>query len=273
MNVSKGDTEFLDLPGGRLAYSVDGPQDGLLVVCAHGMGDTRAAYRHLTPRLTEAGYRVAVVDVRGHGESSADWPSYAPEHVAGDLLALVRHLGGPAVLVGSSSSTAAVTWAAADSPGDVAGAVLISPFVRDAQLNFFMRAAQGLVLRSPRLWGVYYRTLFPNTKPADLGDHVRRLRAVLAEPGRMAATRGVIEPTEVRWTERAGDVHRPVLIMMGTRDPDFPDPEEEARMAVDLMAPAARLAMIEGSGHYPYQDMPGATAEAIRQFLLETVSA
>jgi pimeloyl-ACP methyl ester carboxylesterase len=273
MSISKSETRFLDLPGGRLAYSVEGPQDGPLVVCAHGMGDTRAAYRHLTPLLTDAGRRVAVVDVRGHGESSTGWASYAPEHVAGDLLALVRHLGGPAVLVGSSSSTAAATWAAADSPVDVTGLVLISPFVDDPKLSLVLRAAQGLVTHSPLLWGMYYRSLFPTVKPADLDDHLRHLRTTLRQPGRMAATRGVVAPTETRWTERTGDVRCPVLVVMGTRDPDFPDPEKEARLAVDLMAPLARLSMIEGSGHYPYQDMPGPTAEAIREFLQETVSA
>jgi pimeloyl-ACP methyl ester carboxylesterase len=185
----------------------------------------------------------------------------------------VRHLGGPAVLVGSSSSTAAAPWAAVDSPSDVTALVLISPFVRDAQLSLFQRAAKGAVTHLPRLWTMYYKSLFPNVKPADLDDHLRHLRTTLAEPGRMAAARAVIDPVEIHWTERARQVGCPVLVVMGTRDPDFPDPEKEARLAVDLMAPVARLSMIEGSGHYPYQDMPGPTAEAIREFLLEIVSA
>ncbi|MFC0554706.1 alpha/beta fold hydrolase [Planotetraspora thailandica] len=271
--MTLSETRFLDVPGGTIAYGVTGPENGPLVVCAHGMGDTRAAYRLLAPPLVQSGFRVATVDVRGHGESSTGWASYAPEEVAKDLLALVRHLGGPAVLVGSSSSTAAGPWAAKMAPDDVAGLVLISPFVRDAQLSWFLRAAQGAVTHSPLLWTMYYKSLFPVIEPADLGAHLRHLKATLKQRGRMAATRGVIAPTPVRWTEPAKDVRCPVLVVMGDRDPDFPNPEEEARMAVDLMAPVARLAMIDGSGHYPYQDRPEATTEVIRAFLKESVSA
>ncbi len=67
-------TEFLDVEGGRIAYEVTG--EGPLVVLAHGMGDNRNAYRFLIPALTEAGYRVAATDLRGHGESSTGWSSY-----------------------------------------------------------------------------------------------------------------------------------------------------------------------------------------------------
>ena len=56
-------TEFLDMPGGRLAYDLTG--QGPLVVCVPGMGDIRATFRHLVPRLAQAGYRVATMDLRG----------------------------------------------------------------------------------------------------------------------------------------------------------------------------------------------------------------
>ena len=50
-------TEFLDVPGGRIAYEVTG--SGPLVVLSHGIGDRRQAYRFLAPVLAQAGYRVA----------------------------------------------------------------------------------------------------------------------------------------------------------------------------------------------------------------------
>ena len=66
-------TEFADIEGGRIAYDVTG--QGPLVVLSHGIGDRRQAYRFLAPRLAQAGYRVAVADLRGHGESSMGWKS------------------------------------------------------------------------------------------------------------------------------------------------------------------------------------------------------
>ncbi|CAA9437703.1 MAG: Putative hydrolase [uncultured Pseudonocardia sp.] len=66
----------------------------------------------------------------GCGESSAKWPSYSRTDIAGDLLALVRHLGGPAVLVGHSISGGAATIAAAGAPGAISGIVELAPFTR-----------------------------------------------------------------------------------------------------------------------------------------------
>lgn len=64
-------TEHLTVDAGSIAYEVEGT--GPLIVLAHGMGDSRAAYRPLVPHLLEAGYRVASVDLRGCGESSTEW--------------------------------------------------------------------------------------------------------------------------------------------------------------------------------------------------------
>ncbi|MGK5743023.1 alpha/beta fold hydrolase [Micromonospora sp. URMC 103] len=258
-------------PGGRVAYEVHGA--GPLVVLSHGMGENRGSFRHLVPLLVAAGYRVAAVDVRGHGESSAGWPTYAPAEVGGDLLAVVRALGGaPAVLVGSSSSAAAVVFAAADAPELVAGIVQIGAFVDRAKPNPVMRLAQAVVLRSPRLFGRFHRTLFPVTRPTDDAAHRRALVANLREPGRMAAVRGVVAPAEPHWTARTAEVRQPVLVLMGARDPDFPDPGAEARAARRLFA-TAEARMIAESGHYPHADQPERTAEQLTAFLAVVTGA
>ena len=197
--------------GGTIAYEVHG--SGPLVVLSHGMGENRAAFRHLTPRLVAAGYRVASVDVRGHGDSSPHWPTYAPEQVGGDLLAVVRALGGePATLVGSSSSAAAWSSPPPRRPDLVSGIVQIGAFVGTPKPNPLMRVAQAAVLRSPRLFGLFHRTLFPCGRPADDAAYRKELVAKLR--GRMAAVRGVIAPADPHWTARAPEVRRPVLVLM-----------------------------------------------------------
>ncbi|MGC4784169.1 alpha/beta fold hydrolase [Micromonospora zamorensis] len=251
--------------GGHIAYEAHG--QGPLVVLVHGMGENRASFRHLTPLLVAAGYRVASVDVRGHGESSAGWPTYAPAEVGADLLAVVRDLdAGPAVLVGSSSGAAAVVFAATDAPELVSGIVQIGAFVGQPKLNPLLRLTQAAVLRSPRLFGRFHNTLFPVHRPADDAAYRRSMVANLREPGRMAATRGVIAPAEPRWTARAPQVRQPVLVLMGSRDPDFPDPGAQARAARRLFR-TAEARMIEESGHYPHADRPQRTAEELLGFL------
>ena len=88
----------------------------------------------------------------------------------------------------------------------------------------------------------------------------------------MAATRGVIAPVVPHWTARTRDVRQPVLVLMGTKDPDFPDPGAEARAARRLFA-IAEARMIGDSGHYPHADQPAATAAALVEFLAVTAGA
>src|ERR1700721_2060796 len=128
-------TEFLDIKGVRIAYDVAG--EGPLIVLSHGIGDHRQVFRFLVPELVRAGFRVAAADMRGHGESSeGDWKSISRTDVAGDLVALIRHLGGgPAVIVGNSLSGGAATVAAATAPDLVSGVVEIGPFTRKVQYS------------------------------------------------------------------------------------------------------------------------------------------
>ncbi|MGC5050189.1 alpha/beta fold hydrolase [Micromonospora sp. DT48] len=260
-------TSFVACADGRIAYEVHG--QGPLVVLSHGMGENRRSYRHLIPLLVAAGYRVASVDVRGHGDSTTGWPSYTPAEVGGDLLAVVRDLGGgPAVLVGNSSSGAAVVFAATEAPESVNGIVLVGAFVNQPKLNPFMRLAMVVVLHSPRLFGLFHRTLFPVHRPADDAQYRRQLVAALRRPGRMAPLRGVIHPVEPHWTSLAAQVRQPVLVLMGTRDPDFSDPGAEARAARRLF-PVAEARMITEAGHYPHADRPEAMAHELVAFLAE----
>jgi pimeloyl-ACP methyl ester carboxylesterase len=96
-------TEQLSMGKNHIAYDLIG--EGPLVLLAHGMGDSRHSYRFLAPALASSGFRVANVDLRGSGDSSLNWDGYSRTDMAGDLVALVRHLGGPAVIVGQSISS------------------------------------------------------------------------------------------------------------------------------------------------------------------------
>jgi pimeloyl-ACP methyl ester carboxylesterase len=270
-------TEFLDVPGGRIAYDVTG--SGPLVVLSHGIGVRRHDYRFLAPMLAQAGYRVATADLRGHGESSMGWASITRTDVAGDLAALIGHLGGPAVIVGHSISGGAATIAAATRPDLVAGIVQINPFTRKVQYSlggllrirryrrcvFLLGGTQ--VFRSLGLFMRYVNLAYP-ARPADYDGYMAALAAKLREPGRMAEFMKTFKSTPADAEKQLPNVKRPALVIMGTLDPDFADPQAEGDAIVAAMpAGAGTAAMVGGAGHYIHAQSPDAVAELVIPFL------
>jgi pimeloyl-ACP methyl ester carboxylesterase len=276
-------TEFLDREGGRLSYDVIG--DGPLVVLSPGMGDLRQSYRFLAPQLAAAGYRVASVDMRGHGDSSLGWPSITRTDVAGDILAVIRHLGGPAVIVGQSLSGGAATIAAAGEPGLVAGIVEINPFTRVPKLDIMAmlrvrRCRRGYppligtqIFHSLRLWRSYLNVAYP-TKPADWSEYLATLTAKLREPGRMAEFMKTGKSTPADAEAQLPSVQCPALIIMGAEDPDFPDPAGEGEAVVAaLPAGLGATAVIPGAGHYAHAQTPDQVAALVIPFLAKNARA
>jgi pimeloyl-ACP methyl ester carboxylesterase len=260
-------TAYLERPEGRVAYDVAGL--GPLVVCAPGMGDLRSVYRFLAPALVDAGYRVATMDLRGHGESDATFSAYDDVAAATDLIALVEELrGGPAVLVGNSMAAGAAVWAAAEAPDLVAGLVLIGPFVRDIPIGLVQRLSFRLALLrpwGPGVWNAYYARLYPGRRPADLDAHRARIRESLRRRGHwrafVATTRTSHAPAEAR----LGEVRAPALVVMGERDSDFPDPAAEARLIAGRLD--AEVVMVPGAGHYPQAEDPEVVTPVVVDFL------
>lgn len=244
----------LERPGGRIAYEVAG--SGPLVVGVPGMGDLRSVYRFLVPALTDAGFRVSTMDLRGHGDSDATFDAY--DVAAGtDLIALAEHLGGPAVLVGNSMGAGAAAWAAAEAPHLVAGLVLVGPFVRNAPVGFAAGLAFRLALLRPwglAAWNMYYAKLYPGRPPADLAEHRARIRESLRRAGHWQAfartTHTSHDPVEARLSQ----VRAPTLVVMGGSDPDFPDPVVEARFIAERLD--AEVFVVPGAGHYPQAEYP-----------------
>lgn len=260
-------TRFLDRPGGRIAYDVAG--EGALVVCVPGMGDLRSVYRFLEPALVEAGYRVATMDLRGHGDSDATFAEYDDVAAGTDVLALLAQLGGgPAVLVGNSMGAGVAAWAAAEAPDLVAALVLIGPFVRDAPTGRGAVLAFRLALLrpwGPAAWSAWYARLYPGRAPADLPAHRARIREGLRRPGRWRAFVATTHASHAPVEARLVDVTARTLVVMGDRDPDFGDPAAEAAFVADRLG--GRVVMVPGAGHYPHAEYPEIVNPAILDFL------
>jgi len=259
---SASPTRYLDRPGGRIAYDLTG--EGPLVIMAPGMGDLRSTWRFQVPALVGAGYRVATMDLRGHGDSDATFSSYDDVATGTDLVALARELGGSAVLVGNSLAAGAAAWVAAEAPDVVSGLVLVGPFVRNPPSSAGATLLFKLLLLKP--WGPsaligWYSKLHPGTKPADHAAHIAELRANLAKPGHWAAFKATAGTTHAPVEARLDEVKAPTLVVMGAADPDFKDPAAEAAWIAARLS--ATTVMVPGAGHYPHAQDPERVNAAI----------
>jgi pimeloyl-ACP methyl ester carboxylesterase len=276
-------TQHLSIGTSTLAYDLVG--EGPLVVLAHGMGDTRRSYRFLVPGLVAAGYRVANVDIRGCGESSVEWDGYSRTDIAGDLVALIRHLGGPAVVVAQSISGGAATIAAATAPELVVGVVELAPFTRKQPMldisgllrspsyrKGFTRLAQVLATGSLPAWTRYLELAVP-TKPADWDAELARTVATMSEAGRMKVLQKMCQTSPADAGAQLADVRCPVLVVEGSADPDWTDPRAEGeRILADLPEGLGELAVIEGAGHYPHTETPDEVLALTLPFLTRTLT-
>ncbi len=272
--------EHMDLGGHRIAYDLAG--EGPLVVLAHGLGDSRHSYRFIAPALVEAGYRVANMDIRGCGDSDLGWSGYTRTDIAGDIVALIRRLGGPAVVIGHSISGGAATIAAATAPELITAVVEIAPFTmaQAMDLGGLLRVKRfrsgftqmALVTVRGRLsnWEKYLDVAYP-TKPADWNIESARIHTTLSAPGRLDVLQAMCKASPADAAAQLAHVACPVLVVEGSLDPDWAVPRAEGeKIVAGLPRGIGELSMIDGAGHYPHAQTPEALLAVVLPFLTKT---
>lgn len=115
-----------------------GPEDGPVVVLAHGFPELAYSWRHQIPALASAGYRVLAPDQRGYGRSTRPEAieAYDIVHLTDDLLGLLDDVGADdAVFVGHDWGSMVVWQQALLNPDRVRGVVGMSvPFMPRAPM-------------------------------------------------------------------------------------------------------------------------------------------
>src|SRR5580698_6222396 len=87
--------KYADLGDVRMAYYEAGPHEGVPIVLCHGFPELAFSWRHQLKSLGEAGDWVIAPDQRGYGLTAAPdaVTDYDMEHLTGDLVGLLDHLG------------------------------------------------------------------------------------------------------------------------------------------------------------------------------------
>jgi len=270
--AGKSEVRSLRRPDGRVAFEIAG--HGPLIVCVPGMGELRTTYRFLTPQLVSAGYRVATTELRGHGDSDATFANYGDEATATDIEALIRELGGPAIVVGNSMAAASAVLVAAAHPELVSGLVLVGPFVRQPKTSvltrMILRAAMAPAWAA-RSWNSYLPKLNAGIKPADFADYRKAVAEALKKPGHARAFSLTTRTTHSADERALPDVKAPALVVMGEQDPDFPNPAAEAAWICAQLH--AEQLTVPSAGHYPQAQRPELVGPAIVSFAARVSAA
>ena len=161
----------------------------------------------------------------------------------------------------------AAVWAAAERPDLVAGIVLIGPFVRNPAANPLQALMFRLLLSGrgdqPRGGPTIPATTRAGHQPTS-GEHIERIRTSMR---RGRHWRSFVRTTRTDHTparDRLSRVKAPVLVVMGTKDPDWPDPSAEARFVADALS--AELLLVPDAGHYPMAEYPEVVNPALVAF-------
>ena len=224
----------------------DGPRDILLV---HGLAEHAGRYEHVAERFVLAGYRVTMVELRGHGESEGQrghtraWHRYVEDlQIAGNLI------GRPLAIVAHSMG-GLVTLDALREPFTpaVLGVALSNPLVQPAEVptGLRRRAVEFLSKWAPFL---------PIRTELDTALLSRDRDVILA----YEADPAVYPTVTVRWaTEMMAATSRiqeqpptlkvPLRMMLGTAD-GICSPEAGRRFAELWAGPSETLAY-EGAYH------------------------
>jgi pimeloyl-ACP methyl ester carboxylesterase len=268
--LASPEVRFLGRDEGRVAYTVEG--SGPLVVAVTGMGDLRSSYRELTAPLLDAGYRVALMDLRGHGSSDTTFHTHGDVATGEDILALIDALGGPAMVLGNSMGAASAAWAAAERPAAIIGLVLYGPLLREAKstplARTFTRLLYRVALSKPwgaAFWAGYYRSINEGTKAPWLDQHIRDIRANLSERGRLRSLRELALQLDHSVVEaRLAEISAPMRAFIGDGDPDLKDPVAENEWINGL---GGHSEIVPDAGHYPHAQRPDIVVPATLAFL------
>ncbi len=284
---------FVTANGLRFAYRQVGPADGPLALLLHGFPDTPATWRHLAPRLADAGFRVVTPWMRGYAPTTIPHgDDFALDTLAADANRLHAVLGGSddAVLVGHdwgaltgyrAAAAAPQRWrrlvTLAVPPVDALRGAMRSPrqwrrswYTAAAQLPWERWAPDRAMARIEGLW----RDWSPRYRPTD--EDLGPLRAAMQAPGGLAAMLGYyraqrdLVARQVTGREPASLPPQPTLYLQGAEDGCLG--AEWAAPARDVLRRAnasSHVDVVPRVGHFLHLEDPDGVGSRVEAWLAD----
>jgi pimeloyl-ACP methyl ester carboxylesterase len=260
--------------GVSLAYVDMGERSGPAVVLIHGYTDNARDWVPMVPYLPKR-YRLILVDIRGHGQTSKPECCYTRLDFAYDIKLLLDALGvAKADIVGHSLGSIIAQTFAEYWPERTAHVVLISstggmpPGAAQHRPGFDF-AAEIRKLKEPiEADSPFMIAWWDSPTPVD-PDFIRRERqdaagiplrvwlAVLDQSLNADDLYANLQSTLPR-------LKAPALLIWGSKDPIM---EEDVRQSLRSALPRAEVRIFDGLGHNPIWEDPRGVADVISVFL------
>jgi pimeloyl-ACP methyl ester carboxylesterase len=271
--VTEPGGRILALPGGELQVVEHGPRGGSPIVLLHCFSCAINWWGGMVPLLARE-HRVIALDLLGFGGSEKPSSGYAMENQATLVAQALDRLGvRGATVVGHSLGGTVATALAEQSPGLVAGLVIIDqapdnsfesgglPFT--AELTFLPVAGEALWRITPDFavregLGTAFAPGFD--VPDEFVDDFRRMTytSYHDSPGEEDDYTAAI-PLDRR-IARTG---KPLLAIFGAEDQIY-DPRKA--LAAYASVPGAGTKLVAGAGHSPNVEAPAVTARLVLRF-------
>ncbi|MFF2852355.1 alpha/beta fold hydrolase [Streptomyces sp. NPDC058001] len=253
---------YVEVAGLRTYYEEAG--DGIPIVCIHAAGQDTLMYRHVLEGLSDE-FRVISIDAPGHGKTleppHGAFRSISDHADFNEAFMTALGLENP-VVVGCSMGGNMVLELAARRP-DFYQAVIsaegsdYTPTVSDTLLEMLLlNGAQILEGWSESMTG-------HRTPPQRAREVVWQLRRVCPEV--IAADLTGYAGFDRR--DQVGGIKSPVLLLRG--DADWLVPQDMVEQVAGRI-PGSRIAVLEGTGHYPMIENPVEFNDTVRSFVRET---
>jgi pimeloyl-ACP methyl ester carboxylesterase len=284
LNAFDASKRSIALPNGETLAYIDRPastedsRSAPVVVLIHGYTDNARDWVPMLPYLSKR-YRLILVDIRGHGQSSKPECCYTRLDFAYDIKLLLDALGvHKADIVGHSLGSIIAQTFAEYWPERTAHVVLISstggePPGRPKQPGFDF-AAEIRKLKEPiDPDSPFMIAWWDSPTPVD-PDFIRRQRkdaagiplrvwlAVLDQALPAGNVYGDLQSTLPR-------LKAPTLLIWGSKDPIM---GEDVRQSLRDALPHAQVKIFDGLGHNPFWEDPRGVAHAVNAFLQTPIS-
>jgi 3-oxoadipate enol-lactonase len=259
---------FISSGDARIGIEDVGSGDDVIVFI-HGFPLSREIWAEQI-RAISARTRVVAIDLRGMGTSSVTEGPYLMESLAGDVAAVLDHLGiERATLVGHSlGGYVALAFARMYVERLARLALVASRITADtpeaAQHRRELAGDAEATHSNARIIAEFVqRTLGATTRREhpEIAEKFEKIAEKNDPRGLAAMLRGMAMRDSAE--DIAGDVGVPVLVVAGEEDPLVPQAETSAMAAA---FPAGSLVWIPGAGHVPMLETPAALSAVLGEW-------